>query len=171
MPPAPMPICCPNFFPLPVPVFLTVSTGGVRNWLGGGGGGGSMWGGNLFAATRGSHRQNFGWRALPRKLRSRGRSGNFLPFSYGRPVLFQLLWLHNKKNKDKLQSSSFFRFDLAYFWNKPSSLSFDLSNLCNKKTSLRFDLSYLWNKQTWLRFDLSNLWNKQSSLRFDLSNL
>ena len=30
----------------------------------------------------------------------------------------------------------FFRFDLAYVWNKPSSLHFDLSNLWNKQTSL-----------------------------------
>ncbi len=44
--------------------------------------------------------------------------------------------------------SVFFRFDLAYFWNKPSSLRFDFLNLWNKQTSLRFDLSNLWNKQT-----------------------
>ncbi len=68
----------------------------------------------------------------------------------------------------------FFCCDLAYFWNKPSSLRFDFSNLWNKQTSLhfvlsnltslRFDLSNLWNKQNLLRFDLSNLWNKQNSL-------
>jgi hypothetical protein len=54
----------------------------------------------------------------------------------------------------------FFCFDLAYFWNKPSSLRFDFSNLWNKQTSLGFVLLNLWNKQTLLCFDLSNLWNK-----------
>ena len=60
----------------------------------------------------------------------------------------------------------FFRFDLAYFWNKPSSLRFKLSNLWNKQNSLRFDLSKVENKQGSLRFDLYKFWNKQ--VRFAL---
>ncbi len=56
-----------------------------------------------------------------------------------------------------LDSVRFFRFDLAYFWKKPSSLRFDLSNLWNKQSSLRFNLSNLWNKQISLRFDLSKM--------------
>ncbi len=62
----------------------------------------------------------------------------------------------------------FFRFNLAYFWNKPSSLRFDLFKFLNNQTLIRFDLSVVWNKQSSLRFDLSYIWNKQRSLRFDL---
>jgi hypothetical protein len=61
----------------------------------------------------------------------------------------------------------FFRFNLAYFWNKPSLLRFDLFKFLNKQTSIRFDLSVVWNKPSSLHFDLSCLWNKQRSLLFD----
>jgi hypothetical protein len=99
----------------------------------------------------------------------------------GNQFLGSITW----RMKMNFEAGRFFHFDLAYFWNKPSSLRFnlfkflnkqtwlrfDLSNLWNKQSSLHFDLSNLWNKQTLLRFDLYNLWNKQSSLRSDLSNL
>ncbi len=49
--------------------------------------------------------------------------------------------LHKWRTKTNFDPVCFFRFDLTYFWNKPSSLRFDLLNLCNKQTSLRFDLS------------------------------
>ncbi len=86
------------------------------------------------------------------------------------------------RTKTNFDPVCFFRFDLAYFWNKPRSLRFNLFKFLNKQTSLRCDLSNLWNKQsslrsnlcnkqTLLRFNLSNLWNKQNSLRFNLSKV
>ena len=60
----------------------------------------------------------------------------------------------------------FFRSDLSFFWNKPSSLRFDLFKLMNKQSSICIDLSFVWNMQSSLRFDHSYIWNKQRSLRF-----
>ncbi len=47
----------------------------------------------------------------------------------------------------------FFRSNLSFFWNKPSSLRFDLFKFMNKKSLIRIDLSFVWNKQSSLRFD------------------
>ena len=49
----------------------------------------------------------------------------------------------------------FFRSDLSFFWNKPSSLRFDLFKFMNKQSSIRIDLSFVWNKQSSLRFNHS----------------
>jgi len=94
--------------------------------------------------------------------------------SLGTNKLESIRGLHKRsKNTDSVRFDPvrFFRFDLAYFWNKPSLLRFDFSNLWNKQTSLRFDLFNLRNKQSSLRFDLSNLWNKHNSLCFALSKV
>ncbi len=61
-----------------------------------------------------------------------------------------------------------FRFNLAYFWNKLSSLRFNLLSSWKCRLQFALILSIVWNKQSLLRFDLSYIWNKQRSLRFNL---
>ncbi len=48
----------------------------------------------------------------------------------------------------------FFRLDLDYFWNKPSSLRSNFSNLWNKQTSLRFENEVKIEASFRLRFDI-----------------
>jgi hypothetical protein len=83
--------------------------------------------------------------------------------------LNQFLGSTTRRTKTNFDPVRFFRFDLAYFLNKPSSLRFNLFKFWNNR--IRFDLSNLWNKQSSLRFDLSNLWNKHNLLRFNLSKV
>jgi hypothetical protein len=44
------------------------------------------------------------------------------------------------RTKTNFDPVSFFRFNLVYFWNKPSLLRLDFSNLWNTQSSLHFDL-------------------------------